>query len=53
MNSLYWNFPWTQRRAQHRAAQFNAAEELWRSLKLSASVAVSFFQIYRRAFKSS
>jgi hypothetical protein len=30
----YFNILSTQRRAQHIAAQFNAAEELWRSLEV-------------------
>ncbi len=34
MNSVHCNLASTQRRAQVVAAQFNAAEELWRSLEL-------------------
>jgi hypothetical protein len=34
MNPLHSNLPSTQRRAQVVAAQFNDAEELWRSLEL-------------------
>jgi hypothetical protein len=33
MISPYCSLPSTQRRAQHIVAQFNAAEELWRSLE--------------------
>ena len=33
MISPYCNLPSTQRRAQHIVTQFNAAEELWRSLE--------------------
>ena len=34
MISPYCSLPSTQRRAQHIAAQFNAAEELWRRLEV-------------------
>jgi len=42
MISLYCNLPSTRRRSQQIAHQFNAAEELWRSLEVK--------RLHRREF---